>query len=133
MGRRRLTVVAVVGVGSTAVVATGLKAVVGRTINGGYLAYPSGHTAAATVFALVVMLLLVDLLEAGRLPGVLLILSGTGVGAAAMAWAQVALGAHYPTDTLGGFCTAMVILPATAHLVDRLADRRAGLVAHDQS
>lgn len=123
LGRRRLAVVAVAGVGLTAVVATVLKPLVGRTINGGYLAYPSGHTAAATVFALVVMLLLVDLLDVRRLSGVLLIVSGAGTGGAAMAWAQVALGAHYPTDTLGGFCTALVVLPATAYLVDRLADR----------
>lgn len=123
LGRRRLAVVTVAGVGLTAVVATVLKPLVGRTINGGYLAYPSGHTAAATVFALVVMLLLVDLLKASRLLGMVLILSGAGVAAAAMAWSQVSLGAHYPTDTVGGFCAAMVVLPATAYLVDRLADR----------
>jgi undecaprenyl-diphosphatase len=40
-----------------------------------------------------------------------------------MGWAQVVLGAHYATDALGGWCTALVVIPATAWLVDRTADR----------
>jgi undecaprenyl-diphosphatase len=40
-----------------------------------------------------------------------------------MGWAQVGLGAHYPTDVLGGWCTALAVIPATAWLVDRTADR----------
>lgn len=123
LGRRRLAVVAVAGPGLTGVATTVLKPVIGRTIHGSYLAYPSGHTAAVTVLALVVMLLAVDLLRAGRLPGVLLILAGAGAGGATMAWSQVALGAHYPTDTIGGFCTAMAVVPATALLVDWFAAR----------
>jgi undecaprenyl-diphosphatase len=55
------------------------------------------------VFALVVMLLFIDLLDAGTRSGVLLILSGAGAGAATMALSQIALGAHYPTDTIGDF------------------------------
>jgi undecaprenyl-diphosphatase len=124
--RRRLAVVAVVGPGLTAVATTVLKPVIGRTIHGGYLAYPSGHTAAATVLALVVTMLAVDLLRTGRLPGVLLILTGAGAAGATMAWSQVTLGAHYPTDTIGGFCTAMAVVPATASLVDWFAARRRG-------
>lgn len=123
--RPRLAVVTVAGMGVAGVLATALKPVVGRTIHGDFLAYPSGHTAAATVLALVVMLLLVDLLDTGRLPGVLLILSGAGVAGTAMALSQIVLNVHYPTDTVGGFCTAMVVVPATAYLVDRVADRRA--------
>lgn len=124
LGRRRLAVVVIAGLGMTGVVTTVLKPVVGRTINGGFLAYPSGHTATATVFALIVVLLVVDLLAVRRLPGVLLILSGTGVAGAAMALSQVALGAHYPTDTIGGFCVAMIVMPATAYLIDRLPEPR---------
>ena len=129
LGRRRLAVVVVAGTGLTGVVTTVLKPVIGRTIHGGYLAYPSGHTAAATVLALVVTLLVVDLLRAGRLPGVLLILAGAGAAGAMMAWSQVALGAHYPTDTIGGFCTAMAIVPATVLVVDRFAARQHGTEA----
>lgn len=124
LGRRRLAVVAVVGLGLTGVVTTVLKPVIDRTIHGGYLAYPSGHTAAATALALIITLLVVDLLRAGRLPGMLLILAGTGAAGATMAWSQVALGSHYPTDTIGGFCTAMAVVPATALLVDWFAARR---------
>ncbi len=124
LGRWRLAVVVVAGLGMTGVVTTVLKPVVGRTINGGFLAYPSGHTATATVLALVVMLLLVDLLGARRLPGVLLIMSGAGVAGAGMALSQIALGAHYPTDTIGGFCAALVVLPATAYLVDSFPEPR---------
>lgn len=126
LGRWRLAAVSVAGLGVTGVVTTALKPVVGRTIHGGFLAYPSGHTATATVFALVVMLLLVDLLKVGRLPGVLLILSGAGVAATGMALTQVALGSHYPTDTVGGFCAALVVVPATAYLVDRLPEPHLG-------
>jgi undecaprenyl-diphosphatase len=39
-----------------------------------------------------------------------------------LGWAEVALGAHYPTDALGGWCTALAVIPATAWLVDRTAD-----------
>jgi len=124
LGRWRLAVVVVAGLGITGVVTTTLKPVVGRTINGGFLAYPSGHTATATVFALIAMQLVVDLFEVRRLLGVLLILAGAGVAGAGMALSQIALGAHYPTDTVGGFCTAMVVVPATAYLIDRSPERR---------
>jgi len=124
LGRRRLAVVAVAGPGLTGVATTVLKPVIGRTIHGSDLSYPSGHTAAATVSALIVMLLVVDLLRAERLPSVLLILAVAGAAGATMAWSQVALGAHYPTDTIGGFCTAMAVVPATALLVDWFAARR---------
>lgn len=126
LGRRRLAVVVVAGMIVTGVVTTVLKPVVGRTINGGFFAYPSGHTAAATVFSLVIALLLVDLLGSGRLPGMLLILSGAGVAGAGMALSQVIVGTHYLTDTIGGFCTALVVIPAMAYLVDRVPELRRG-------
>lgn len=126
LGRRRLAVVAVVGLGLTGVATTLLKPVVDRTIHGAYLAYPSGHTAAATVLALLVALLVVDLLRSGSLPGLLIVLTAAGAAGAVMAWSQVVLNVHYLTDTVGGFCTAMAVVPPTALLVDGLAARRSG-------
>lgn len=121
LGRRpRGAVLVVAGVGLTVGTATVLKHVVGRTIHGAdNLSYPSGHTAFFTALALAVVL------AAPRHRGPL-VLGGTAVAAgAAMGWAQVALGAHYPTDVLGGWCTALVVVPVTAWLIDRTADRAA--------
>ncbi|MFJ9417930.1 phosphatase PAP2 family protein [Streptomyces sp. NPDC101227] len=120
----RAAVFVVAGVGITVVTATLLKSLVGRTIHGDdNLSYPSGHTAFLTALALVVALLATGRLGLGRTAGTLLVLAAALVAGAAMGWAQVALGAHYPTDVLGGWCTALAVTPATAWLVDRMADR----------
>jgi membrane-associated phospholipid phosphatase len=120
----RAAVLTVAGVGVTVGTATVLKSLVGRTIHGdGNLSYPSGHTAFATALALVVALIATGRLGLGRTAGTSLVLAAALVAGAAMGWAQVALGAHYPTDALGGWCTALAVTPATAWLVDRMADR----------
>jgi undecaprenyl-diphosphatase len=54
------------------------------------------------------------------------VLGASLVAGAAMGWAQVALGAHYPTDALGGWCTALAVTPPAARVVDLLADRLTG-------
>lgn len=127
--RPRAAVLLVAGVGMAVGTATLLKHLVGRTIHGGYLSYPSGHTAFFTALALVVALLATGRLGLGRTAGTLLVLAAALAAGAAMGWAQVALGAHYPTDVLGGWCTALAVIPATAWLVDRMADRLVGRVA----
>ncbi|MFD7335380.1 phosphatase PAP2 family protein [Streptomyces violascens] len=129
--RPRAAVLVVAGVGIAVGMATLLKHLVGRTIHGdGNLSYPSGHTAFATALALVVALLATGRFGLGRTAGRLLVLASALVAGGAMGWAQVALGAHYPTDVLGGWCTALVVTPATAWLIDgaagRLGDRTAG-------
>ncbi|MFI0773264.1 phosphatase PAP2 family protein [Streptomyces sp. NPDC021212] len=121
--RPRAAVLVVAGVGVAVGVATLLKHLVGRTIHGdGNLSYPSGHTAFLTALALVVALVATGRLGLGRMAGTSLVLAAALVAGAAMGWAQVALGAHYPTDALGGWCTALAVTPATAWLVDRTAD-----------
>ncbi|MBD0692784.1 hypothetical protein BG452_11425 [Streptomyces sp. CBMA123] len=123
--RPREAVFAAVGVGLPVVVATLLKHVVGRTIHGAEnLSYPSGHTAFLTALALVVALLVSG-------PRAVPVLVVAVVAGAAMGWAQVALGAHYPTDTLAGGCTALALVPVTGWLVDRAADQLAGRSADD--
>ncbi|MER7583588.1 phosphatase PAP2 family protein [Kitasatospora sp. NPDC097691] len=119
LGRRpRGAVLVVAGVCLTVGTATVLKHVVGRTIHGDdNLSYPSGHTAFFTALALAVALAAT---HRRRGPLVLGAAAVAAVAAgAAMGWAQVALGAHYPTDVLGGWCTALVVVPVTAWVVDR--------------
>jgi membrane-associated phospholipid phosphatase len=120
--RVRIAVLAVLGVLATVAVTTVLKPIVGRTIHGEFLSYPSGHTALATALALVIGLLMADRLHLGRAAAVTLLLGLAVVAGIAMGWAEVALGAHYPTDTIGGFCAALAAVPATAWGVDRVAD-----------
>ncbi|MEU9992390.1 phosphatase PAP2 family protein [Streptomyces sp. NPDC048045] len=121
--RPRAAVLVVAGVGMSVGTATLLKSLVGRTIHDGNLSYPSGHTAFLTALALVVALPATGRLGLGSTAGMSLVLAVALFAGAAMGWAQVALGAHYPTDVLGGWCTALAVVPATAWLVDRTADR----------
>jgi membrane-associated phospholipid phosphatase len=124
LGRRRLAVLAVVGPGVTGVCTTLLKPALGRTIGGGF-AFPSGHTGGATSLGLVAALLAISLLRPSR-GGALAILAagalviGGGVGAA-----LIASNAHYPTDTIGGFCTAVVVVCGGALALDRMTAHRA--------
>lgn len=113
-GSRRRAALAVVGPAMAVAVTTGMKPLVGRTINDGFLSFPSGHTATATAFALVATL------AARRLWLTAVV---TVTCAVAMAWAQVLLNAHYPTDTLGGFCASLAVVPAVAWAIDRVGDR----------
>ncbi|MET8076378.1 phosphatase PAP2 family protein [Streptomyces sp. NPDC005303] len=128
--RPRAAVLAVAGAAVVVGTATLLKHLVGRTIHGAdNLSYPSGHTSFFTALALVVALLATDRLGLGRTAGTSLVLCAALLAGAAMGWAEVALGAHYPTDALGGWCTALAVVPATAWLVDRAADRLADRTA----
>jgi membrane-associated phospholipid phosphatase len=124
LGRGRLAVVTLVGTVLTSVVAVGLKPLVDRRIHGEFLSYPSGHTAAVAALGIALGLLLADVLHTTRTAGTLLAV-GTGVmTGAVMAWAQVTLDAHHPTDTIGGIGTALAVMPATAIVTERL--RRTG-------
>jgi undecaprenyl-diphosphatase len=123
--RPREAVLVVAGVGMTVGTATLLKHLVGRTIHGeGNLSYPSGHTAFFTALALMAALPTAGRLGLGRTAGTSLVFAAGLVAGAVMGWAEVGLGAHYPTDALGGWCTALAVVPATAWLVDLAADSR---------
>jgi len=120
-GRRRLAVLALVGPGVTGIATTGLKSVFDRTLSG-ELAYPSGHTGGITAVALVAALLLVSLLRADVVTGTLMVvIIAVGAGGL-MAVALSVLGIHYPTDTIGGFGTAVAAVLGCGLLIDRLGD-----------
>lgn len=121
--RIRMAVLTVAAICLTVGMTTVLKPVVGRTIHGDYLSFPSGHTAFATAFALIVTLLVIDVRGLGGRGGLVLGLALVIPAGAAEGWAQVMLSAHYPTDTLGGFCAALAIVPAITWLVCRQAPR----------
>ena len=123
--RGRLAVVTIVGVTATVAVTTVVKPIAGRQIHAGHLSYPSGHTAMITAAAVVVGLLVVAHLRRGAVVSCLVVVGFCAVGGGRMAFAQITLDAHYPSDTLGGFCVGLVVVPVTALLVDQLADVRA--------
>jgi membrane-associated phospholipid phosphatase len=122
-GRRRTAVVALAAPVMSGVLTTAAKPLVHRTIHGDNLSYPSGHVAAAATLAAVVGLLLVDLLRAGRTSGTAGYLAVTVGAGTVMAVDQIAIDAHYPTDTLGGLCVAITVVPLLALGADRCADR----------
>lgn len=124
-GQRRLAVVALTCQGLVGATTSLLKPVFERTIHGPFLAYPSGHTAGATALAMVLGLLLARLGRTGPGAGLLLVIGVTVAAGATAAWAQIILAAHYPTDTLGGFLTAVALIPPAAMLTDLAADRLA--------
>lgn len=122
-GRRRLAVLAVLGPGLTGLATTGLKPLFDRTLSG-TPAYPSGHTAALTALAIVAALLLASLIGVGTVAsGLLLAVLALGAGTA-MAVALTTLDIHYPTDTIGGFGTAVAVVLGVALVLDRVAEAR---------
>ncbi|HVV14402.1 phosphatase PAP2 family protein [Amycolatopsis sp.] len=122
-GRRRSAVLVLAAAGVTVGVTTLLKPVVDRTIHGDYLSFPSGHTAFATALVFVLALAAADRLQLGPAAGTALVLGVALLAGAVMGWTEVALSAHYPTDTIGGFCTALAVVPPTAWAVDRVTSR----------
>lgn len=122
--RPALAATALVGIAAISLLTTALKPIVDRRIHDGFLSYPSGHTAAVTAAAMVVGLLLADLLHAGAVTGTAIVLATAVLGGGLTAGAQIVLSAHYPTDTVGGFGCALLVIPLTAAVIDRLVRLR---------
>jgi len=122
LGRRRLALLAVAGPGLTGVATTVLKPAVGRVLKGDF-AYPSGHAGAATALGIVAALLVVSVVPMGRLGQVLVVGAGALATGGLMSVGLTLRDWHYPTDTVGGFCLATVIVLGLALLLDRFADR----------
>jgi membrane-associated phospholipid phosphatase len=122
LGRPRLAVVAVAGPVLTGVATSALKPLVGRRFGrrGGH-AFPSGHTGLATALATAGMLLVVDVVRPPRPWDAVAVGAGTVAVGAGTGLALAAIDVHYPTDTVGGAGTAVVVVLGTARLVDALA------------
>jgi undecaprenyl-diphosphatase len=102
----------VVGVVLAGAAASGLKPVIARTYDGA-VTFPSGHTAGITAVALVTALLLVSAANSRRWAAGLAAFGVLAV-AALMGVSLVAVGAHFPSDILGGFLVALTAVSATA-------------------
>jgi membrane-associated phospholipid phosphatase len=123
-GHRRLAALTVAGPALSGVlVDVVLKPVFDRRLAGA-LSYPSGHTAAATSIALVVV---VAMLGPSRLPWPRAVRYGIAafavVTAVFVAAALIADGYHYATDTVGGLLTAVACVVGAALAIDALATR----------
>jgi membrane-associated phospholipid phosphatase len=111
----------------------GIQTTTGRTLPGtgqdllyaGGLGYPSGHTANATA-----ILPLMALLIAGpggiRHSSTLLrrLLVVAGLGALIEGLTVTALGWHWFTDALGGWCVGLIVLLAALAVLDPVRERR---------
>lgn len=114
-----------VGVGSIsgAAFTEVLKPLVGRHIHQHYLCFPSGHTAFATGWALAIGLVFARARGWGPAQSSRLIPGFAIAAGALMGWAEVALNAHYVTDTVGGAATAFAVVPGLALTLDVLSRR----------
>jgi undecaprenyl-diphosphatase len=123
MRRRRAAALACLAVpGAVALTEFVLKPLVGRTIHGAYLCFPSGHATASFALATTCAVLLASP-ERPRLPGAvrLLLVLAAAVVATAVAVAMVALGHHYFTDAVAGTAVGVGMVLLTALLIDRAA------------
>lgn len=131
LGRRRLALLAVLGPALTGGVTSVLKPVIGRTLKGD-LAYPSGHLGGATAVALVAGLLLVSVLGLRGWAALALVAGLTALVSGGMAVAMTVVNYHYPTDAVGGFCTAVSVVLGLALLLERWPPRISGTTGNRQ-
>ena len=100
------------------------KIMVGRPRPSGFaLGFPSGHTTAAATFAFVLIYLTTR--ERLSLPVRLGLQILAVVFMVLVGWARIVLGAHWPTDVLGGFLLGAGCATAAAWWESSRTDRRA--------
>ena len=119
-GRRRGALLSLLGPGLAALATDSvLKPVIGRTLYGS-LAFPSGHTTGAVAVAGVIAVLLLGPSRPASLSArarrlivlaAVAISGGTAIGLVALRW-------HYPTDTVGGICVAVIVVTLVALAID---------------
>jgi len=119
---RRCAVLAILGPLLTGSVTTGAKPLVGRTIRE-HLSYPSGHTGAWTSLGLVAALIAIGWLSPRPTTRAVALAVGAIIPGGAMALALVRFSSHYPSDTVGGFCAAVVCVLGAALLLERIGAR----------
>jgi membrane-associated phospholipid phosphatase len=117
--RPRLAVLAVVGPLVAVGVNALLKPAIGRTINNGNLAFPSGHTT-----GLVAVLTVLVLAVATRKSLASLMIAVGFVITIVAAIALIGMKYHYVTDTIGGACLALATVLAVALSIDWVAGKR---------
>lgn len=123
VGQRRLALLAMVGPAVAGAGVLVLKPVVARTLRG-IPSFPSGHV---TGIAAVTLVLALVALHCGRpdrraspvVAGMVVMLAAVLMGVAV-----VVGGVHWPSDVLGGLCTAVSGVLGTALLLDTVAARR---------
>jgi membrane-associated phospholipid phosphatase len=122
MARTRAVLLALLGPTVASATTELLKPAIGRTYHG-VLAFPSGHTTGMTALAAVVAILVVSSIRTRPLLASLLAIAGVALAGLLMAFALLAQHLHYPTDTLGGFLTALVVIIAEALCIDAICTR----------
>lgn len=120
----RPATIVVAGPGLTGIAELVLKPLVGRTIATGDLAFPSGHTAGATALVLALTLVVAGVVRERRELALTVGVLATVAVAMIVAVGLVAERAHYPTDTIGGFCLAVAVTVVATLVIDRVASRR---------
>ena len=123
-GRRwRAATLAIASPSLTTLVVESAKHVVDRTIGGG-LAYPSGHTAGAAALLVSAGILVLSRLRGQVVVKAAALLLIALVGAGGVGVVMVSIHAHYATDTVAGFGTAVAVTLGLVFGLDALPDRR---------